>query len=102
VSLYERWKQAENHTKSIAREGLQRARDSWEDTEQMIRRRMRLFPKQTPPIARPEFQDQSVLRPGSALSRRIEDAERQAMASVKGTTPTRDDEVLDNKKGTAA
>ena len=102
MSLYERWKQAESHTKSIARQGWDRARESWDDTEQMIRRRMRLFPKYMPPIARPEVQDQSVLRPASVLSRRLEDAQRQAAASVQGTALSNEDDILDHKKGTAA
>ena len=96
MSLYDRWKQAESHTKSMAREGLQRARESWEDTEQMIRRRMRLFPKQMPPIARPEIQDQSVLRPAGMLSRRSD------VAVVPPVTAA-ETQVLDtSKKGTAA
>ena len=103
MSLYERWKQAESHTKNIARQGWDRARESWEDTEQMIRRRMRLFPKQMPPIARPEVQDQSVLRPGSALNRRIEDARRETVASVQGRALVSEDDIRDKtKKGTAA
>ena len=105
MGLKDRWKQAESHTKDIARTGWERARESWGDTEQMIRRRMRLFPKQMPPIARPEFQDQSVLRPAGALDRRVEDAERKAIVSVHGQDLSSEEEILDKPKtgtGTAA
>ncbi len=100
MGLKDRWKQAGSHTKDIARSGWERARESWEDTEQMIRRRMRLFPKQMPPIASPELQDQSVLHPATALDRRVEDSERKAIVSLHGQDLSSEEEILGKAKKT--
>ena len=45
MGLIDKLRQAQEHGRDAAHRGLERARDSWDDAERRLRRKMRLHPR---------------------------------------------------------
>jgi hypothetical protein len=78
----------------MLREGLQKVRDTFEDVERAIRRKMRVYPPLTPATAGPRPAPPAPRgREAGEEQRRYQDAERKAIVSLYGRDLNSEQEI---------
>jgi hypothetical protein len=77
----------------MLREGMQSLRDTWEQAQSKLRRKMRVYPNQntTPTPAKPAVPERTSDDRGE--KRRYEDARRTAVVSIYGKDITSEDAI---------